>query len=562
MQLSTNTDCPRFTAALEVLIGRRSSPPLTVRLNAAFRMQRLRLIEARDKPGQVAADVAELDLGCAYYDTVRTSSTRIFNDGPDAVNFSFETCDTASWTYAADGSRKADQPSAVAPADVFESGMLTVRPVQGTLAPGEQRIVLFDFCPSFGVPLQGWSHSDSTTPRRDYLLNMKACAVGMDTTTEFRLTGAGVSPMFSAEPTTVEFTDCEVGMSSAEEVVVTNHSDSLPLSIEIGRIAHYSCKPDKFVLAPRASKTIVVTFVPRQVGSLRSALVLMAAGKSAELKVHLVGVCARDMSATHRGREFGLNTTARLLKSSERFTFGLTSVMPTKGTMISGPDGRQKNGIHTTANPNARLPPLKPDRKTRIALDPSYAYSPEETRRKKSHEEVYERLIKDGRKKRIEREDRSRVNDVSALEFSGGLGPSPTPRLDEIPPISPTKRATTPSPKKIKKLSPSELRKVVLHNSHRVDLGNVCEGSTTTSSLDFTNNLDAPVTLQLRAGYHSELKVADTTEHYVNPGESISFAVQLTDITSHTPRRFSDSLEYVIAARHTLCANGMLTCCL
>lgn len=536
-------DCSSYGASLEVHITGSDAPPMVIDLTAAFRMQRLRLIEARDKPGRVAADVTDLDLGCAYYDTVRTSSTRLFNDGPNPIDFSFEACETSSWTYLPDGSRQGDEPPAVAAADLLTTGMLTVRPLQGSLAPGEQRIVLFDFCPSFGVPQLGWSHSDSTTLRRDFMLKMKAHAIGTDCSTVFQLGGAGVSPSFSAEPTTVEFGDCEVGKKISRDVLVRNYSDSLPLSLEVGRIAHYSCKPDKLVLQPCESRTITVTFSPRQVGSLGSSLLLMAAGKSAELKVHLRGVCARDMSASHRGRQFGLATTARILKSPDRFAFGMTPVVSGKGAMFSGPDGRQVTGLHTTANPNSRLPPLKPDRKTRVALDPTYALRPDETRRKKAHEEVYATLISDGQKKRTERQNKSRLNDMSTLDFSGGIGSSPTPRLNEIPQTSPTRRDTTPPPGSIKKLSPTHLRQVVLHNSHTVNFESICEGSTTTDSLDFTNKLNSPITLRVRAGYHSELKVSDTTEHYVEPGTSISFELQLTDITPATPRRFSDTLE-------------------
>ena len=81
----------------------------------------------------------------------------------------------------------------------------------------------------------------------------------------------GVAPSFSCDRRAIDFGEREGGGGATapdlahETLTVRNHSDSLPLSVEINRIAHFSCSPSKFTLPPMGVKEVVVTFAPRQV---------------------------------------------------------------------------------------------------------------------------------------------------------------------------------------------------------------------------------------------------------------------------------------------------------
>lgn len=563
VELSSEADVADFAHALEITFDNPLQSQLMVDMHARFFHHELRILDVRSNAA------TSLDLGCAYYHTKRTTSAVVVNDGPEPISFVIDRTAVSTHTYQANGARDTDVPHAL------NDGGLVIRPYEGTLQPHQKRTIYIDFCPVFGEVVAGWTRGDGSSPRRDYTMTVCARAVGTDLVATCTLAGTGVSPAFSLSSTELAFPDCGVGQTTSVNFTIKNHSDVLSLPVETHPIAHFSVSPTQCLLLTGQEQTISVCFEPSQIGSLDASLVLKLGKSSTQTTVKLHARCPEDLSATHRTRAFGLSTTARKLLQppSDRFYFGFTPTVDGKqGGCFSGPDGRQRDGLHATANPNARLRPVRPAAAAYHSADPTTALSLHETMRKQSNDKVYHDFIRQQQLKRTLRATKRRQNDVAKADDDGGIGAPPTLKLSDLTPAPPTKgargrkgsggaplrpdqvkavRKTAQRRRSGSALSPEEISKVVLRNSHRVNLGDVCEGATAYESLEFCNTLDFDVTLAIRPGKFPELQVGTLGPLTIGPGATAVVTLTLSDITPATPRRFNDSVEYVLNSMHS-----------
>eukprot|EP00041_Stephanoeca_diplocostata_P040567 m.1639941 g.1639941 ORF g.1639941 m.1639941 type:complete len:2316 (+) comp38926_c0_seq1:162-7109(+) len=562
VEVSSSIDIASFSHAVEVMFENPLQGRLTVNMHAEFAQHKLRILDVRNDATNA------IDLGCAYYNTKRTTSIVVVNDGPEPISFFVECIDVCTYTYQANGARDTDEPHAL------NEGGLVIRPHEGTLHPRQKRTIHFDFCPVFGAVVTGWTRGDGSSPRRDYSATVCARAVGTDLVATCALSGTGVSPAFSLSSKELLFPECRVGRTTTMDFTIKNHSDMLSLPLEVNPIAHFSATPAKCLLLCGQEQTVSVCFEPSQIGKLDTSLVLKLGKASTQMTVRLRAQCPEDLAATQRTRGFGLATTARKLLQppSDRFYFGFTPTVDGKqGGYFSGPDGRQREGMHATVNPNARLRPVRPAPTAYQVADPTTARSMHETLCKQSNDKVYHDYIRQQQLKRTLRATKRRQHDIANLSDDGGIGAPPTLTLADITPVLPAKTprgkpgsaAASHRPAKDKRgsatkqrrhsrssLSPEEISKVELRNSHRISLGDVCEGSTATEQLEFSNSLEFDVTLTLRPGKFAELQLGTLGPLTIRPGATAVVELTLSNITQSTPRRFSDSLEYVLNGLH------------
>lgn len=529
-----------------VVVGIEGHQTVTVR--ASIRGHALRIYH-QNKTGLGA--ISELDLGSAYYRTTRTTTATIYNDGPAPVNFLISPTAIQTWTYLPDGSRLLDLPASVDTDTLVSEGILQISPRQGTLQPYCECVVSFGFRPLFGKPQRGWSRQDETPPRRDYSVTLAAAAVGTDICSSLRVSGAGMSPKFTMDKSVLQFAPSAVDDIVEETITVRNMCDHLALSLEIDPVAHFQVEPTKMLILPDEEKTLRITFSPKQIGIFDRKLPLLIAKRSTAVGLGLRAECVNDRRATHRGRSFGLTNTADILKNPTRFYFGLT---PGVHSEFSSPSGRQVTGINATANPNAaQLPPVKPSAKPYRGVDPNYGHNFTTTQRLATDKGKYTAFVAESATTRQERTRRHRQNNPAKRDDDGGIGPPPKLTLKKLngPAKSPRKKsAGTPYKGPQLKLSPEELSKVVLQGKHRIAYGDVCVGSSSSASLEFTNDLDRSVTIGLKTGTQPELSVSPAKTVTVGAGCSCSFQVTLSNVTPSTSIRFSDTLEYVVNGLH------------
>jgi hypothetical protein len=503
-----------------------------------------------------ASPLTSLDLGCVYYGTGRITTATLVNDGPTDVIFSLAAVGHDRWVEIPGGAR---MPEFSADTDGnLQDLAVTVGPSGGVIGPRQRLTVQFFFNPVAASPESGWSKDYEAPPRRDYKFYMRACAVGTDMTSDFELTGSACAPAFTLSTTSLDFPALAVGGSAEESFHLRNDSVQLPLSYEADPIAHYIIKPEKAVILPGEKLDVSVTFSPKQASPLDRPLPLHFAERTVSVPVNLSGTCSADASGLTKSRIHRLATIKTQLESKTAFRFGFTPLTSQKAQYISGPDGRQRHGIHATANPNAKLKSIRPTGKPYIGQDPAYTIDLAATTKKGTERLKYSNYVTELGTKRREVVVNRRRNNPKKIEFNGGVGAPPEP----LPPRVRKLDAEAERRAKIqgyadaaaaegamsKMLSPTDLSRIG-PRVHRIDFGDVCEGSTNVVALALKNGIDTPVSMQLRP--HGP-ELADTAQHvFIIPARAIQeIDVVLTGIDGSTARNYNMNIDYIVNGHH------------
>ena len=85
---------------------------------------------------------------------------------------------------------------------------------------------------------------------------------------EVALTGTALPVLISISPQTkYQFGDCPVGEHTDMLCTVHNNCNTLPVSYQFRRIAHFLAKPANGKIRPRESQEILLSFSPNQIGT-------------------------------------------------------------------------------------------------------------------------------------------------------------------------------------------------------------------------------------------------------------------------------------------------------
>jgi len=503
-----------------------------------------------------AKPLSDLDLGCVYYQTGRTTTATLVNDGPTPVTFSIASIGHDRWVEIPGGARI---PEFSADTDGDLSGLaITLEPSGGVIGPREKLTVQFHFNPIAAPPDSGWQKDYEAPPRRDYKFFMRACAVGTDMISDFELTGSACAPAFVLSTTKLTFPSLTVGEEATETFSLKNEAPQLPLSFEADSIAHYTCKPSNALVMPGETVDFTVRFKPNQASPLELPLPLHFAQRTMTVPLQLNGSCSADTASLTRSRVHRLSAIKSQLQSKTAFRFGFTPVTSMKAQYISGPDGRQRHGIHATTNPNAKLRSVRPTAKPYLSHDPAMTLDLAATSRKSGEMKKYDNFVKDLGTKRRERVVTRRRNNPKKVGYNGGIGPAP-----EATPPKPKKRdAEAERRAKIlgysaaaaaevatqQVLPPTDLSRIG-PRLHRIDFGDVCEGSTNVIQLELKNGIDNPVSMQLMP--HAPELGSTEQQLFVIPARSVEVVdVVLSGLDGKTARHYNTNIDYVINGHH------------
>jgi hypothetical protein len=426
---SQDSTGPPHTVSFEVQVEGQIGGPVPFRVEVALVGHVLKVI-GHGEPS-TAAPLQTLDLGCVYYSTRRSTNATLVNDGPHHIQYSVSVVAHDRWVIAPGGA-KVPEFSQDEDGDLADLAVV-LDPPFGEVEPRGRLTIKFHFHPKAEPPEVGWEKDYRAPPRRNYKFVVEACAVGTDMVSHFVLEGAAMSPAFTLSTRFLSFRDCAVGQSDEAEITLVNESNQLPLSVDAQTIAHYDVSPQTAVVLPKQELVLRATFRPRQAGPLERELVLAVAEQTVTVPLRLQGSCVLDAHSLERSRGHRLKTIGVQLETKTAFRFGLTPVTSEKAQYFSDPNGRQRHGMHPTANPNARLKPVRPNKKPFLHTDPELALSFNQTAKQAVERGVYDSFVKELGRKRQQRIVTKRRNSARDLHYNGGIGDAP----ESVPPPPP-----------------------------------------------------------------------------------------------------------------------------
>jgi len=504
---------------------------------------------------EAGGDALELlDIGCIHYSTARVTTAMLVNDGPEPVVFSLTPSGFDCYVETPGGGRQLEYNKYEGDYD-FGELPVSISPNHGEIGPHERVAINFEFAPVAAHPSAGWQKEYAAPPRRDYNVWVRAMAIGNDLVHNFELSGSAMAPKFEISNTTIQFPDCEVGQSSSETISVKNESAQLPLAIETDQIAHFTMAPSNALVLPGDEVTFTIDFIPNQAGPLTTDFTLHFANRTVNVPLKLQGTCSANAVGLQRSRKFGLATLKRQLKTKVVFRFGFTAVTSMKAQYISGPDGRQTHGVHATANPNHKLKSIAPNGRPYVAMDPTITLDMNATQKRSAERRKYDGYIKELGKTRRERVLSRIRNSPKSINSTGGIGRAPEPLVPRPKVVSRAEEREAAIRAKSKvvvittvPLSPTQLCKVG-PTKHRIDFGDVCQGSSNVVDLKLRNSLsqDVEIRLQPRSRELSETSDAPVV---IPAHSSVEVQVILSGIGKSTPQNYNTDLAYVVNGHH------------
>ncbi|XP_078698604.1 cilia- and flagella-associated protein 47-like isoform X8 [Branchiostoma floridae x Branchiostoma belcheri] len=372
------------------------------------------------------------------------------------------------------------------------TSLVTAIPNQGMIGPYQRVPIHFRFAPRFSSAEIGWKGLTKSPPRQDYALYMRFEMIGsregmvtrdfLDgsarngvTAVEVAITATALPILVNLSPhNALDFHECPVGEHVDALCTLRNESTMLPLMYKFRKIAHYSSTPYKGKIGPGEGQDLVFSFAPKQVGNLRSNMVMDIVGYRAneddparliKQAVHSFPVELNGIGqplVKKRDPRFNPGITPLVVGETGQFvdvTFSDTKPYTPRAAMLNS----TKTSIHTpktltgsredknalVAYPNDRAGSIRPsDRREKYRtiftkaerhtfVDPDYAYTEEEEQKKHEHKQKYIGFLREQRKNRekmqMEREFVELNNKVDmGMKPASGLRPPKVKDKDTV----------------------------------------------------------------------------------------------------------------------------------
>eukprot|EP00051_Salpingoeca_urceolata_P019079 m.274053 g.274053 ORF g.274053 m.274053 type:complete len:2808 (-) comp19343_c0_seq6:91-8514(-) len=499
-----------------------------------------------------------VDLGCLYYGNQRSRTFVVHNNGLDSASFvalcpEWETrmrCDE-SLGPAAD---------AVEPATACS---FTLDPSEGTLAPGEKRVVTISFRPTLetdnSLPL------DDPEPRRDYRCVVCVAEAGSKSNrATCSASGSAVPPKLTLSQVDFDFGDCGVGQVSEIDFTLGNEGP-MPLPFTVVKSANFSCTPSSGVVLPDHVMALSLAFRPKQLGSLSTTLKLLAADGTVGVPLEVHGTCVRDDTAARRSKPFAMTAAAsqkqpRGLDHStgihpHGFRFGKPpSVNPVQ--TFSQPDGSQQPGVHVTAAPKGTA--RRRSTKTYVPPpDPRLTLDSKDKARKQREAEKYTSFIREYAQTRRDQElgdsshsSQSKSNAVVDMSKPSSNQRSSTKRRSSKRRGTGVATGAKQRQDTTVELTPQQLHSVEL-GVDAVNFGCVCVGSRNMATVTVANNLDQDIAISV-ASDAAELSGSLPLSQQVVAARATSECTVVCTIAENTDTMYHDVVRVVVNGRHTL----------
>ena len=473
----------------------------TLQISGHVVQSRLELLNVHD---QLPTECVK--FGSAPYETDKTESAVLYNNGPEPV------CFVAVLNEGAVG-QQMDK-------DLLEThggemnpvtSLVTALPNQGMLAPYEKIPIFFRFSPRWIASKKGFNCQKEPPPRQDFALFMQIKAVGASegysntndsekinvegSVLEIPLTATALPVLMSVSPQMkYNFGECPVGEHVDQLCTLRNDCNNMPITFEFRRVAHFTAHPPNGKIKAGQTQDIIFSFSPHQVGTFKPVQYIEILGQVADkenpfvmhLKViHTIPLNFLGVAPSvtiNKEAVFNPGITPKITNEVGMYIESTTksagkspraALLNSRGTKLhhlrTSSENNQK-GDALVAFPNDRAGSIRPSnrqesyqtiftrRERHTYVDPDYAYEDEEAIAVKRHRQYYIDFIRQLKeKRRIEKQndEHNQFDDQTdiAIKPAAGLRP-PKLTQDEV---KPDPRPPTPPNAGFKLLSSADM---------------------------------------------------------------------------------------------------------
>ncbi|XP_028326986.1 cilia- and flagella-associated protein 47-like isoform X3 [Gouania willdenowi] len=565
----------------------QNRPPVVLSIRAEMVDQYLEVFDLQGTP------LSSVWFGPLYFGTSCVKEVVLKNSSPQSCDWVCLLQDAAGTEVGTDLQKSTNatllQRMKRCDAATFEtSQVLACFPKQGRLRPYGTVRVAVRFSPV----------CKSRASRQDYCLFLLFECVGSKngfnrqhakSSAEMAVSGSGLPVSLVLQPSErFHFPSCKIGQHTDHVCVLKNLCSQLPVSFSFRKLAHFIIEPSTGTIDPGQCQDVILSFKARQLGNFQMCLKLDILGYviSAEdltklklsnfhtVTLHLSAVCESGTTQPG-GQMFGYKRMASHVRLSDlAHCRGISraAVLSADKTMLHRHQRAKISNAEDEeeflAFPNDRalsIRPSSPHRQYRTIftgvnrycyVDIDYAFTEDEKKQRKSHQQIYADFMKQlghTRRQRLNKRREEKDDDVNiGLVPAHGLVPPKLSLLDlkssgidetkpkllhgvhdnqhNIPPMTiSNSQQSLQTPELVKAvpstcqemadcsrtLTPQELYRVVIGPSD-VDFGDVCVQSLCVRNLLVMNPLSVHVWVQLDVDL-PELQGSSPLSHVLPP---------------------------------------------
>lgn len=523
-------------------------------------------------PGKAAGPVNEIAFGTLYHGQTRVARGFLVNNSPLPCNFTISLNDGKQDENAM---MNEDDDERINENDNARQDILII-PSEGRLLPNTQVELEFVFQPPLLESTKGFA-AGRLAASTNYLRT--ACITSQDTNqrTIVTLSGMAAEPNLCLSMQEFNFGECPVNERRDITVMLKNESNHLPCSFDFTKIAQFSTNPMKGKLAPMQSRSVLMTYMPRNLGVQKGYIKMMVEHGIQNLRVKLMGsskTVGKAMRQTH-GTKLPVD-----------FKSTITFVDPKLPLPQEEKKERPPANAADRDESKRKLTGLRNDH-----LESRYTYPTEEYESKRANTKRANAFVRDSYKSKERsraREKRLDPNDPVSmgLDFAEGLVeprielPEPEGKLWLQYPMGgyegqlrhkpQTIQADSARGKKKKKFKPNPTTQAervdcetalchqdlqnIIRGPKVLDFGRLFLDAHCTKKFMITNSLENHILAQFNVEDAPELSQSQGLSQMIPPGRTAEFDFKFQ---SDKVQGFRKSISYTINGKHNYTFNAL-----
>ena len=378
--------------------------PMILDVNARVLQQKLIILSSKNN-----SILEKYNFGTLFYGENETVMAKLVNSGPQTVSFTI--------AYVEDEDRAAAAENALTSSHGQEDIALaieravSVSPSEGILQPYGEIPVTFCFSPKLPAPLAGFRkqfQDEHRMPKSFYGRVVVESTEGSHGVS-VELSGVAAMPSVTVSPMVLRFGGCPVYDRRDILVSVMNNSPAA-VDFNFSKIAQFKVHPSSGQLQPKQTQSVVVSFLPSQLGKFKNVFHMVAAGGLVDIEVRVVG----DSSGFAAKKTIVEGTD----KGPDDFkpTYKFVEPGPPIATTVS--DGNLGGTMKSTSNFRRPNPWEDPDFESSTSWDEVYdnrqsgilsvnndevTYSLQQLQKRAEHKRHYHEFLKQSHQQRLEK---------------------------------------------------------------------------------------------------------------------------------------------------------------
>ncbi|NWX34587.1 CFA47 protein, partial [Notiomystis cincta] len=394
-----------------------------------------------------------INFGPLYFGTSKTEQIHLYNESPECLDWVAVLEDNAiggeMGTDLHGSTDAALQDLSLKNRDVDISTLILCIPNQGTLLAHEKSLITLCFSPEkferdFKVNdaslIQDYVlflRFETVGKRSDCLQTLSGGATSSTSShsrhVDLAVMGSGFPVMLTFKPgTVIRFKDCSLGEQTQVVCTMKNESEFLPVRFSFRKTAHFKVSPERGKLKKKSEKEVMISFFPRQEGTLEMKQIIDIIGTRVDknnihvlktksfhqIYLTLLGVCKSKEKSIPFTSNPGL-TPLISNAAGQLVAHGAAPMAILKSTQTqihTHQKNRNCKDDALIAFPDDRAASLRPgerNRKYRTIftkterynyVDPEFAYTESERLLQKENKKFYVDFISSLRQHRLERE--------------------------------------------------------------------------------------------------------------------------------------------------------------